>query len=130
MMQKIYQIIQIVQTLSILISEIQALCVKSFFRFWFDILFYFAPQLNPFRFIDAYRAATKDKTFVFSCPKCQTGGQPSQSDNDGGGQTLPQVVAVEVKPPADSADAEAPVDGSEPLKADGLACPVACGFVE
>ncbi|CAK7270132.1 hypothetical protein SEPCBS119000_003931 [Sporothrix epigloea] len=59
LMQKVYEIIQIFQTLALLIREIRGLCVRSFFRWFFGILFYFTPQLNPFRLVDAYNAAAE-----------------------------------------------------------------------
>ncbi|CAK7568353.1 MAG: hypothetical protein SEPTF4163_006341 [Sporothrix epigloea] len=59
LMQKVYQIIQILQTFALLVREIRSLCVRSFFRWLFSIIFYFTPQLNPFRLVDAYNAAAE-----------------------------------------------------------------------
>ncbi|CAK7263644.1 hypothetical protein SEPCBS57363_000673 [Sporothrix epigloea] len=59
LMQKVYELVQIFQTFSLLLREIRSLCVRSFFRWLFSILFYFTPQLNPFRLVDAYNAAAE-----------------------------------------------------------------------
>lgn len=132
-MQKVYQIMQIIETLGVLVSEIQALCVKSIFRFMFDILFFFAPQLNPFNIYDGYRAAMKDQGLFFACPKCHKGAQLGQPGSGGGGgssQNPPQDGSQANKPPTEAAIAEALLNGNDPLKTDGLACPVACGYAE
>ncbi|KIH87365.1 hypothetical protein SPBR_05362 [Sporothrix brasiliensis 5110] len=107
LMEKIYQIIQILQTLSTLISEVQALCVQGLLRYIFGILFYFTPQLNPFHLLDAYRAATKDKTFVFTSAKPQDGQTPGN-----GGQSPPQ---------------EGSNNGSDSPKKDATEPPAPCG---
>ncbi|CAK7207889.1 hypothetical protein SEUCBS139899_010704 [Sporothrix eucalyptigena] len=59
MIQLAIKIVQILQTISILITQIRDLCVKNLLRIFFDVLFYFTPQLNPFRLLDAYNAAAE-----------------------------------------------------------------------
>jgi hypothetical protein len=120
LMQKIYQIIQIFQTLSLLVSEIRSLCVQNIFRFLFGVVFYFTPQLNPFRLIDAYKAATQDKAFIFpcSCSKALDGKPPV---NDG--QQPPQ----DAKPLTVN---EAPNDGGKSPNNGVPALPVTRGSAE
>lgn len=117
-MQKIYQIIQIIQTLGVLIAEIRALCVQNAFRYVFGIVFYFTPQLNPFHFVDAYKAATQDKAFIFSCTKAHNGEQPENA-----GQEPPQTDKL-------AAEAEAPKDDNGTSSNNAPEPPAACGCAE
>lgn len=60
-MNKIYEIISIVQTLNTLIKQLNQMCMKSLFRYLFSLLFYFTPQLNPYVWADAYEEAMKHR---------------------------------------------------------------------
>ncbi|CAK7237444.1 hypothetical protein SCUCBS95973_009962 [Sporothrix curviconia] len=85
LMQKFYEIIQIVQTFALLVQELRALCVKSFFRWLFSIIFYYMPQLNPFRLVDAYNAAAE---------AIRNKQKNEQNAGGGGQQTEPAKSAI------------------------------------
>lgn len=51
-----YEVMQLLQTLRSLITQINSICARSAIRFIFGLLFYFTPQFNPYRWVDAYEA--------------------------------------------------------------------------
>ncbi|EPE05526.1 hypothetical protein F503_02265 [Ophiostoma piceae UAMH 11346] len=60
-MNKIYEIVSILQTLQTLIKQLNKMCLKSLFRYLFGLFFFFAPQLNPYVWADAYEEAMKHR---------------------------------------------------------------------
>lgn len=57
----IFEIAAILQTLQTLIKQLSQLCLLSIIRFMFSILFYFTPHLNPFTWVDAYEQVMKHR---------------------------------------------------------------------
>ncbi|CAK7218905.1 hypothetical protein SBRCBS47491_003664 [Sporothrix bragantina] len=110
LMQKVYEIIQIVQTFALLIQEIRALCVKSFYRWLFGIIFYYTPQLNPFRLVDAYSAAAE---------AIRNKQQNEQNTGNGQQQTGDAKTVVLIT--------EEPGEGNETLSSPPPELPNVCG---